>query len=298
MTYNLLLVEDEHGIREGLASYLQLKGYSVSTAGSCADGLLAMADTEFDAVITDWHLGDGTGAAIVGACQCPAIVVSGVPEAVDLAGHPGQALVMQKPVLPPVLVERIAAMLADAENAEAVEESALPVDAQDRIDLMRALVKIRHEVDEQSITVHDDGTYVTFEARLSHEDDELQEYATKIGGDVRCLDRGGYPVLEMRIFRTGQRSVEDCLVGPNEPWPESPVTIGVDFSRADHCAPPRFLELIERAESVRQAGGSAYFLNVPAHLRLHLELLGRARELPVRQAAGPELPAIMTELWR
>lgn len=295
MTYKLLLVEDEPGIREGLTSFLQLKGYCITTAGSCADGLLRIAESDFDVVITDWHLGDGIGATVAAASRCPVLVISGAADYVEIKDAAGEVEVMQKPVLPRELVEKIGSMLADV---EAPSDLVLPLDAQDRVDLIRAMIRSRHEVDDDAITVHDDGNVVTVEARLSHDDDQLQESAGKIGGDVRCLERGSQAILEIRFFRSGQREATDRLIGPHEPWPEEHVTIGVDFSRTDHCAPTRFVELVDRAEAAQQSGRSVYFLNVPTHLRLHLELLGRAHAMPMREMAGPALPAIMTELVR
>ncbi|MEE2888083.1 MAG: response regulator [Planctomycetota bacterium] len=295
MTYQLLLVEDEPGIREGLTAFLQLKGYGIITAGSCADGLSRIAENDFDMVITDWHLGDGIGAAIVAASQCPVLVISGAAERVEIEGAVGKVEVMRKPVLPPELVEKIAAMVAEAEILDGL---ALPIDAQERVALIRAMVRSRHEVGDEAVTVREDGTLVTVEARLSHDDDQLQESVSKIGGDVRCLERGGQAILEIRFFRSGQREETDRLIGPHEPWPEEDGTVAVDFSRADHCAPMRFVELLDRAEAAHQFGRSAYFLNVPAHLRLYLELLGRAHVMPMRETAGPALPAVITELWR
>ena len=85
MQLNVLLVEDELGIREGLAKFLMLKGIRVTTAESRAAGVAALAADDFDVVVTDWRLGDGLGADIVAACDVPVVVASGVP-ARDYAG--------------------------------------------------------------------------------------------------------------------------------------------------------------------------------------------------------------------
>ncbi len=303
MQLNLLLVEDEPGIREGLASFLQLKGYRVVAAESCAAGLRQIAAEEFDLVITDWHLGDGLGEQIARASHCPVLVISGVTECVGLEDC--QVEVIRKPVLPPDLVKRIEAMLASPDDlartldASALEiDARLPIDARDRVELVRAMVRSRHEIGDDDISVLDDGAFVTVRALLTDDDDQLQQSVGRIGGDVRCLDRDGRPVLELRFFRSGQRQESDRVIGPNEPWPQGQETIAVDFSRTGHCAPSRFVELLDRVSSARESGRVAYFLNVPTHLRLHLELLGKAHAMPMREVAGPALPAILSELWR
>ena len=84
MTAHILLVEDEPGIREGLASILRLKGYRVVAADSCESGLRSLAEEGFDLVISDWHLGDGLGKRIGESRDCPAIVIIGVAERVEV----------------------------------------------------------------------------------------------------------------------------------------------------------------------------------------------------------------------
>lgn len=302
MAYNLLLVEDEPGIREGLTSYLQLKGYRVIAAASCAEGLRRITAGEFDLVITDWHLGDGLGESIAKASQCPVLVISGVTERVEIEDHSGCIEVMRKPVMPPDLVDKIEAMLCPVPElkpgSELSVELDLPIDARDRVELFRTLVRSRHEVNDQSISVLDDGTFVTVQALLAHDDEPLQKVVEKIGGDVRCLDRGGRPLLELRFFKSGQRQASDQLIGPLDSWPDGQATIAVDFFDTDGCPPTLFVELVDKVEAARQSGRSAYFLNVPTHLRLHLELLGKAHAMPMREMAGPALPAILAELWR
>jgi len=49
----VLLVDDELGLVETLADFLQDAGYRVETAGSGRDGLAAMASTRPDLVMTD-----------------------------------------------------------------------------------------------------------------------------------------------------------------------------------------------------------------------------------------------------
>ena len=61
---NILLVEDEPGIREGLASFLRIKGHRVLTAASQQEGLSHITDDHFDLLITDWRIGADLGDAL------------------------------------------------------------------------------------------------------------------------------------------------------------------------------------------------------------------------------------------
>jgi DNA-binding response OmpR family regulator len=307
MALNLLLVEDEPGIREGLTSFLQIKGFRVTAAESCAAGIrhLSGDDIDFDLVITDWHLGDGLGDAIASLAQCPVLVISGAKERMELPGLE----VMQKPVMPADLVARIEAILGSTrpEQRATVELAApLPRDAADRVALIKALIGSRQQIGPGTFEVLDDGSFVTVRAELEHEDASLLDEMMWVGGDVRCLDHAGMPLLEVRFYRTSQRSDEDILVGPTDKWPDGDNTIAVDFddgpdAGADGglvCPPGRMVELLHMATAAFERGRLAYFLNVPPHLRLHLELLGKAHAMPMREMAGPALPEILTELWR
>jgi DNA-binding NtrC family response regulator len=48
-----LLVDDEPGIREGLAMLLRRRGFEVHTAGDCATAAERLANQTFDVVVTD-----------------------------------------------------------------------------------------------------------------------------------------------------------------------------------------------------------------------------------------------------
>ena len=47
-----LLVDDEPGIREGLAMLLRRRGFEVTTAGDCAAAAAALDAQNFDVVVT------------------------------------------------------------------------------------------------------------------------------------------------------------------------------------------------------------------------------------------------------
>ena len=57
--HNILIVDDEPGIRESLRGILKDEGYDVSSAGSGEDCLELLRKTAFDVVLLDiWLPGD------------------------------------------------------------------------------------------------------------------------------------------------------------------------------------------------------------------------------------------------
>jgi len=67
----ILLVEDEPGVRNAMRMLLKLEGYLVTVAGSCEDALEQLRKGEyFDLVITDYHLEGGrTGTQVIAAAR-------------------------------------------------------------------------------------------------------------------------------------------------------------------------------------------------------------------------------------
>ena len=57
----ILLVDDEPGITGMLSIVFEKEGYSVRTAGSCAEGMRLVEETSPDLVLTDLKMPDGTG---------------------------------------------------------------------------------------------------------------------------------------------------------------------------------------------------------------------------------------------
>src|SRR5438045_4305429 len=79
---HLLLVEDEHALRQAIAEQLGDRGYQVEQAGTGEDALARLADFAFDIVVTDLRLPGIDGAAVVEAAverypDVVAIVVTG-----------------------------------------------------------------------------------------------------------------------------------------------------------------------------------------------------------------------------
>lgn len=57
----VLIVEDDEVLQNGLTVGLGLHGVTAEPVGTCADALAALATTEFDAVVLDVMLPDGSG---------------------------------------------------------------------------------------------------------------------------------------------------------------------------------------------------------------------------------------------
>ena len=174
-------------------------------------------------------------------------------------------------------------------------DTALPVDARDRIDLIRSLVFAGQPQLGAQFDVLDDGSYVTVTAVLEDEDEQLLERVSELGGDVRYLDRDGHPMLEVRFYRDGRNDREDVVVGPDDPWPEG-MRLAVDLGGED-LSPGQFHVLLQRLAHAINEGREAYLVNVPAYLRLYHELARLAIPLPPREPVGPLYPEVLDELW-
>src|SRR3954464_7145963 len=64
-TERLFLIEDDPGVSEVVQLLLAREGYRVEAAGTVKDGLRRIAAGEYDLVVTDLKLPDGTGLDVV-----------------------------------------------------------------------------------------------------------------------------------------------------------------------------------------------------------------------------------------
>jgi CheY-like chemotaxis protein len=98
---HVLLVEDHHDTLYVLRSALTRCGYRVTTASSVHAALSAASDSEFDALVSDIGLPDGTGHEIVRAlAPIPAIAISGFsgPDDVSRSLEAGFSRHLVKPI--------------------------------------------------------------------------------------------------------------------------------------------------------------------------------------------------------
>ncbi len=282
-----LLVDDETGIREGLAALLRRKGHEVVTAGDCAAARTALAAEPFDAVVTDWRLPDGTAAAFVVGCPCPVVAISGHPEEVDA----GEAVrtVLTKPVLPSRLFELLGEL---ARAPQRRIDAALPRDVALLLD--RALTLLGRP---PAAHVVDDGVFVTLTAPLSSAPDgsPVLTRLEELGGDLRVLAPGGALRVELRWCRDGRPDLGLEVRGVHESWPATGEFV-VDFHGAP-ADPVLFADCLDRAVAVRSRGGMVHFLNAPAALHSWASDQGRAHDMPMKARVGPRLPAVLADLW-
>src|SRR5438093_12183153 len=52
----ILVVDDDHGVRENLAELFELVGYSVLTAANATEGMDALRKQEVDLLLTDYRM--------------------------------------------------------------------------------------------------------------------------------------------------------------------------------------------------------------------------------------------------
>ena len=276
-----LLVDDEPGIREGLAMLLRRRGYEVETAEDCASAAAALEAQKFDVVVTDWRLPDGTAAAFAVECRCPVLAVSGHPEEVVRDGAIRDAIA--KPVRPNVLLEQIAALLAaDEEPLQLSRDVQAVVD-----DLLQQLPG------ESVVNCHDDGTFVVVRASLPG---GAAPQARPRAGDVRVVATAAGAELEVRLCRDGRPDPNLPVAAIDEAWPLAEA-FALDCERtvADVETFARWCATVADRNA---SGGRICLLNVPKRLEKTAATWGIGQEMPMGRAVGPCQSAELAELWR
>jgi len=104
----ILCVDDEPNIVTLKCAILQAAGHEVTPSTSAHDAIDKLASNTYDAVVTDWRLGDANGRSIVQAAKThstmPVVVVSGYVAEAFQAAEPLADLYLEKPVNPEELV--------------------------------------------------------------------------------------------------------------------------------------------------------------------------------------------------
>ena len=278
---NILLVDDEPGIREGLAVLLRRKGDEVRTAADGASARSALAEREYDVVITDWRLPDGTAAAYLGDCRAPALAVSGHPE--EVQGAAAVRAVLQKPVTPARLEEWLHKLVAPTPAPTA---RPLPAD-------VAAVVAAATELLAGDATIYEDGTYVAVVGCVPNPPDA--DRLARLGGDRRLLRVDGAWRVELRWFRDGRPDGGVPVVGAQGVWP-AVRELAVDLDGVD-ADPAAFAEWLDEVAARRSRGERVHLLNVPRAMHFWAISHGRAHDMPMRGAIGPQLPADLADLW-
>jgi DNA-binding response OmpR family regulator len=104
----ILCVDDEPHIVTLKCAILERAGHVVTASTSAQDAIQKLQNDAYDAVVTDWRLGDANGRTVVEAAKrhssTPVVVVSGYVAEAFQAAEPLADLYLEKPVNPEELV--------------------------------------------------------------------------------------------------------------------------------------------------------------------------------------------------
>jgi two-component system response regulator HydG len=116
----ILCVDDEPGIVRLKCTILEGAGHEVTPSTSAQDAIQKLEQNAYDAVVTDWRLGDANGRLIVQAAKnnstMPVVVVSGYVAEAFQAAEPLADLYLEKPVNPDELVTIVNELLKTSEK--------------------------------------------------------------------------------------------------------------------------------------------------------------------------------------
>lgn len=119
---NILCVDDEPHVVTLKCAILESAGHSVTACTSARDAIDKLRHNSYDAVVTDWRLGDANGRAVVQAAKdhssMPVVVVSGYVAEAFQAAEPLADLYLEKPVNPEELVTIVNELLKNQEHSE------------------------------------------------------------------------------------------------------------------------------------------------------------------------------------
>ena len=116
----ILCVDDEPSVVKLKCAILEAAGHTVTPSTSARDAMDKLQNNVFDAVVTDWRLGDANGRAVVQAAKnastMPVVVVSGYVAEAFQAAEPLADLYLEKPVNPEELVTIVNELLKSGER--------------------------------------------------------------------------------------------------------------------------------------------------------------------------------------
>jgi DNA-binding response OmpR family regulator len=120
----ILCVDDEPHVVQLKCAILEEAGHTATACTSAKDAIQKLEQGEYDAVVTDWRLGDANGRAIVEAAKShstmPVVVVSGYVAEAFQAAEPLADLYLEKPVNPEELVTIVNELLKTSSRTPAV----------------------------------------------------------------------------------------------------------------------------------------------------------------------------------
>lgn len=116
----ILCVDDDPDAVLLKCGILERAGHTVTTSQSAGDAISKLQQLTFDAVVTDWRIGEQDAHVILEAAKNydsgPVVVVSGFVEEAFQASEPLADLYLEKPVNPEELVQIVAALLHTAKS--------------------------------------------------------------------------------------------------------------------------------------------------------------------------------------
>jgi DNA-binding response OmpR family regulator len=116
---NILCVDDEPNIVKLKCAILEAAGHRVTSVTSADEAIEKLRQNRYDAIVTDWRLGDSNGRAIVQEAKTnpgtPVIVVSGYVSEAFQAAEPLADIYLEKPVDPGELVTIVNELLKTGE---------------------------------------------------------------------------------------------------------------------------------------------------------------------------------------
>jgi DNA-binding response OmpR family regulator len=118
----VLLVEDDHAVRDPLEKFLHLQGFDVVTADTADAALAALAERTPDAAVVDLRLPQGSGRDIIIALPppTPIVIFSAVPdESMRLEQMRPNTRLVLKPFSLAMLVETLRQMIDSAPRKDA-----------------------------------------------------------------------------------------------------------------------------------------------------------------------------------
>ncbi len=117
----ILCVDDEANVARLKCSILEAAGHQATAATSAKDAVDKLANHPFDAVVTDWRLGDDDGHAVVRAAKAnstmPVVVVSGFVSEAFQAPEPVADLYLEKPIDPKELITVVNQLLHSGDGS-------------------------------------------------------------------------------------------------------------------------------------------------------------------------------------
>jgi DNA-binding response OmpR family regulator len=117
----ILCIDDEPHVVKLKCTILEQAGHEVTPATSAHEAIEMMKAHQYDALVTDWRLGDGNGHCVVQAAKnhstMPVVVVSAYVAEAYQSAEPFADLYLEQPVNPEELVTIVNELLKASERA-------------------------------------------------------------------------------------------------------------------------------------------------------------------------------------